>query len=364
VTDGPQSIAVNTYTNRVYVGNGNIPTALSVIDGDTYTVIDTFPLELGFLAGVGLAVNSETDRVYATSPLDDVVVALDGTTGDILDTIAVGSFPVGVGVDAVTNRVYVTNMGDDSISVIDGATNSVISTIAVNSGLNPSAIAVNPLTNRIYVANLNPLATGEGSVSVIDGASEEVMAVLPMDTAQPSGGFVQGLGLDASANRIYVVDGEPTSGPGVLKVIDGATNSVASTIELDPQAEGVATDPQINRLYVTHLSNPGVPGKVSVLGLEGDGDYDGFADGEEVFVGTDATDNCPDNPDDDAWPPDINNDTAVNVLDLSSVGGAPFGKSSGQPGYSGRVDMNADGSINLLDLSTVGGSPFGRRCSQ
>ena len=56
VADGPQSVAVNTSTNRIYVGNGLTPTSLSVIDGATHTVIDTMPLGLSVLAGIGLAV--------------------------------------------------------------------------------------------------------------------------------------------------------------------------------------------------------------------------------------------------------------------------------------------------------------------
>ncbi|MCH7999340.1 MAG: YncE family protein [Chloroflexi bacterium] len=354
VSDGPQSIAVNTSTNRIYVGNGVTPTSLSVIDGATSTVIDTFPLGLNFLAGIGLAVNSETDRVYATSLFDNVVAVLDGTTGTVLATIAVGVSPVGVDVNTVTNRVYVTNALDDSISVIDGVTNSVISTIALNSGGIPTAIAVNPLTNRIYVANLAIDVLDQGSVSVIDGDTEVVLAVLPMDTAQPSGGFVQGIAVDSGANRIYVTDG-PATGAGVLKVIDGATSSVVSAITLDPRAEGVAVNPQINRAYVTHGSNPEVAGKVSVLGLEGDGDYDGFADSTELFVGTNAVDACANTPatDDeglpDAWPFDFNDNQRADLSDV--LGYIPvFNSFFPIAPYDPRYDLDASGGITLGDV--------------
>ena len=358
VSDGPQSIAVNTSTNRIYVGNGLPPTSLSVIDGATRTVIGTIPLGLSFLAGIGLAVNSDTDRVYVTSMLDNAVGVVDGTTGEVLATVPVGLFPTGVDVNPVTNRVYVTNSGDDSISVLDGVTNSVISTIAVNSGMSPTAVAVNPLTNRIYVANIADAVLEQGSVSVIDGDSEEVLAVLPMDTHGPGGGFVQGIGVDAGSNRIYVIDGGTTpTDPGVLKVIDGVTSSVVSAITLDHQAEGVAVNPQINRVYVTHL----VAGKVSVLGLEGDGDYDGFADGIELFVGTDAVDACAATPaaDDepvDPWPPDFNDSQHVNLLDILPLKPHFGATDPTDPLYDPRFDLAPDGRINLVDVLKI--KPF------
>jgi hypothetical protein len=245
----------------------------------------------------------------------------------------------------------------------------VISTIAVNSGLWPTAVAVNPLTNRIYVANVDAGAVEQGSVSVIDGDTEEVLAVLPMDTYQPSGGFVQGIAVDSGANRIYVTDG-PVNGPGVLKVIDGVTSSVVSAITLDPYAEGVAVNPQINRVYVTHF----VAGKVSVLGLEGDGDYDGFADGTELFVGTDAVAACAatgtaDDEALDAWPPDFNDSRNVNLVDLTGVPNSfknSFGATDPDPNYFARFDLSMDGLINIVDLVGVPNSfksTFGMSCA-
>jgi len=42
----------------------------------------------------------------------------------------------------------------------------------------------------------------------------------------------------------------------------------------------------------------------------------GSPDVTENYMGTDTLDDCPDDSDDDAWPPDINNDTSCNVFDL------------------------------------------------
>jgi hypothetical protein len=95
----------------------------------------------------------------------------------------------------------------------------------------------------------------------------------------------------------------------------------------------------------------------------GDADCDGWTTTLENTISTDPNDGCPDDSSDDAWPPDVTNDTNVNVLDLSTVGGTTFGKSEGQPGYWARADVTGDKAVNVLDLSTVGGAPFGQHCT-
>ena len=125
--------------------------------------------------------------------------------------IPVGDTPYGVAVNEATNRIYVTNTRGDSVSVIDGATGTVGSSIAVGDqpgrrggqrgheprlrrqrqqrhrerdrrrdrdrhrhpitvGDSPYGVAVNETTNRVYVTNRD-----SDSVSVIDGATGTVI---------------------------------------------------------------------------------------------------------------------------------------------------------------------------------------------
>ena len=49
---------------------------------------------------------------------------------------------------------------------------------------------------------------------------------------------------------------------------------------------------------------------------DSDCDDDQFSDYIELYLGTDPVDACPDAITDDAWPPDMNNDTRANVLDV------------------------------------------------
>jgi hypothetical protein len=91
-----------------------------------------------------------------------------------------------------------------------------------------------------------------------------------------------------------------------------------------------------------------------------DSDCDGFTAAVENAAGTDANSHCGAG----AWPPDINNDTYVDVIgDISSVGGG-FGESV--PPASARYDIAPDppdGYVDVIgDISLMGGF-FGTSCS-
>ena len=80
-----------------------------------------------------------------------------------------------------------------------------------------------------------------------------------------------------------------------------------------------------------------------------DQDRDGFSDQVEGYVGTDKADNCADDVNDAAWPPDINNDKTVNTLDVGAFRSV-FSSKVGDANYNRRYDLNADQVINLSDI--------------
>ncbi|MEX0800923.1 MAG: YncE family protein [Dehalococcoidia bacterium] len=360
VEDGPIAIAVNTATNRIYVTNTN-SSSLSVIDGASDTAIGTIGLPLGSLSGTAVSVNPETNRIYVPSIFDNALAVIDGASGSVVDVIDVGVFPVGVDLNTVTNTVYVGNGGEGTVSVVDGATNTVTTTIDLGATHAPMGVGVNPVTNRVFVATFDPASsTIPGTVDVIDGGTEQVLASIPMDTSSPSGGFAQGLKVDPAINKVYVTDSTVVT--GALQVIDGMTSTIASTTVLPPLPEGVAVTPQTNRIYVTHGSNPGVHGSVSVLGREGDGDGDEFIDGAELNMGTDPMDVCPDSPAEDAWPPDFNQDTDADIGDVVQ---AFMGKILNPPNYDPRSDPSGDGAINIGDVAQLyGGGNILSQCTE
>lgn len=90
---------------------------------------------------------------------------------------------------------------------------------------------------------------------------------------------------------------------------------------------------------------------VALAGADSDGD--GFDDPTELFVGTDAQQPCnqtttADDEEPDAWPPDFNDDTQVNILDVVRLRGV-YGTDSGSEGYDQRFDLDANGNIGVTD---------------
>jgi len=91
---------------------------------------------------------------------------------------------------------------------------------------------------------------------------------------------------------------------------------------------------------------------------DADGDSHGvglprvFGDDIEASLMTDQQNACPDDPNDNAWPPDLNNDTAVNILDVLLFRGRIM-SALGDPGYEERFDLSFDGTINIVDVVTM-----------
>jgi hypothetical protein len=93
-------------------------------------------------------------------------------------------------------------------------------------------------------------------------------------------------------------------------------------------------------------------------------DLDGFSNGIECSAGTDPGADCASNSSHDAWPPDINNNGSVGVIDdLTAVAGAAF---QSVPPAPARYDIDPDppnGTIGVIDdLATVAGV-FGQSCT-
>ncbi len=101
-----------------------------------------------------------------------------------------------------------------------------------------------------------------------------------------------------------------------------------------------------------------------------DSDGDGYDDATETYLGTDPQDDCPDNQNDDAWPPDLagangkfgKHDGVINVLDMCELLPPHFGHREGEEDFEERRDLNADGINGTLDLAQLLPPMFGSTC--
>jgi len=75
----------------------------------------------------------------------------------------------------------------------------------------------------------------------------------------------------------------------------------------------------------------------------GDADCDGFTTSDETVIATNPAVACDDEVGPPDWPPDFNDDKAVNILDVFQMFPVWFGVSQ-------RQDLNLDGVVNILDV--------------
>ena len=99
----------------------------------------------------------------------------------------------------------------------------------------------------------------------------------------------------------------------------------------------------------------GTTASVSTV-ADSDVDKDGFSDAKEGFIVTNALSACGEN----AWPPDIDNDKKITILDTLAVAGSVM--SGNVPGYTLRHDLNPDGVIDQKDVDVVTGN-YGKTCT-
>jgi len=85
-----------------------------------------------------------------------------------------------------------------------------------------------------------------------------------------------------------------------------------------------------------------------------DSDKDGFSDGIEDYIRTDEDDNCADDANDAAWPPDFNNDKQVNTADVDMF--RPYLGQKVKGVKNRRFDLDANKVINVSDILTL--SPY------
>jgi hypothetical protein len=160
----------------------------------------------------------------------------------------------------------------------------------------------------------------------------------------------------ASSEEIITIYGAG-DGDKLGSVAAGDVNGdgVDEVLVAAPYADGVGgTRQACGEAYVIWLGDSdgdSLPDIGDPCPTEADCDDDQFDDYIELYVGTDPLDDCPDDPTDDAWPPDTTINTEIDVLDLFQfVLANVLATTVGDPNYDARFDLNADESINVLDL--------------
>jgi DNA-binding beta-propeller fold protein YncE len=144
------------------------------------------------------------------------------------DVIPVGNAPHRIDVDQDSNRIYVGN--EWGATVIDGSTHDVVTSY----DLDVLDLAINPVTEKLYVTTSNVL--GYTGISVVDTNTDVVVKNLTE--------FGTTVAVNSQTNKIYVANN------GVVRVIDGSTDTVVKTISGFTDAVEIAVDEKLNKVYV------------------------------------------------------------------------------------------------------------------
>ncbi|HET9086911.1 MAG TPA: YncE family protein [Acidobacteriaceae bacterium] len=114
------------------------------------------------------------------------------------------------------------------------------------------ASAVNPTTNMVYVVESgSPQSTNNGTLFAVNGASNSIASTLP-GLDRPVA-----LDVDSGTNKIYIANGNANT----ISVVSGTSNTSVATIPVGASPAAVAVDQATHAVYVANSKD----GTVSVI---------------------------------------------------------------------------------------------------
>ena len=219
----PQAIAVDSDTDTAYVSGFadtvQVPGSVEVIDLATDKVTATIKDVGG--EGSSIAVDEDSDRVYAYGP-DNSVAVIDGATNSVTTSIPLYPFTWNearneIAVDAATDVIYVGARGTyGDVVAIDGRTNALVTAVPVPYFGETTGLAVNPATNTVYATSSS---SGNSDILVISGASNTITDIISPRIAP------EDITVNPGADVYYTLTGD------LISAFSGATNAILGTTD-------------------------------------------------------------------------------------------------------------------------------------
>ena len=254
-----EAVAVNSATNKIYVGDAanlfysvdgatNVPTLITGLPSGT----DIRAIAIDSGTNQIIAWDYQFDKVYVLDGSDNSVTAtipvassnpgfivadsaanlayvvltsvyvVDPVAGSLVATIPLSGQGVGAALNAALNRLYV--LTSQNVTVIDVGQHSVVTTIPLN-GYLLNAIAVNPVTGDYYVG---ASTAGVAHVFVYDPSSNTQIADLS-GTTYPAITGATSIVANRLTNTVYVGTDQGTS-TSVGAAIDGMSQAVSALV--------------------------------------------------------------------------------------------------------------------------------------
>jgi DNA-binding beta-propeller fold protein YncE len=190
---------------------------------------------------------------------DNTVVALDGTTFEVVKTIELtggrnapsrdpdnGAFDAARGLYYVAVRTRTEGSKEGSIEIIDTKAAKLIGSIKMN-GQEPAGIVLDPVANRLY-AGMGDIVNGESVVKVVDTEKRTIIA----EWSTAGGPQPHVAGLDAAHHRLFMgsrLGGGHNVEPGKLVIINTDTGKVIETLDAVGGGDEIFYDAPTKRLY-------------------------------------------------------------------------------------------------------------------
>ncbi|MCY2930837.1 MAG: YncE family protein [Planctomycetota bacterium] len=232
-------VTVDPVGRRIYVARA---TRVMVFDADTGVLAGEVP---GLKGAHGVALVPGGAIAFATSGLDNLVLAFDTKTLAVLHQIKAGQKPDAVCYDPASKKIFAFNGRSGEATVIDpAAPQSAPGTVAIGGKLEAG---VSDEAGRVYV-NVEDKA----EVAVIDTKTMTVSARWPL----APGALPTGIALDAARGRLYVGCSNEK-----LVVLDVKSGKVLADLPIGPRVDGVAYDPTLQAA----LSTSGGDGTIAVV---------------------------------------------------------------------------------------------------
>jgi len=239
-TSPAQTLAITQTGPFAYVANINSNT-VSVINIPTGQVTNSIVVGSG---PWGTAISPDQTQVYVTNNHGNNVSAINAASGSVVATIPVQLSPFGVAFTPDGKGVYVVNGSSNSVSVIDPATQTVVATVPVQNS--PVGVAMAPTSNGTFAYVTN---SGSNTVSVIAvGSNPSVVQTIPVGTGP------RWVTVSPNSMWAYVEN----AGSNNVSVISVATNQVTTTISVGTSPFGAAFTPDNSTVYVANSGSNNV----------------------------------------------------------------------------------------------------------
>lgn len=191
----PDSIVYDPASKRVFAANAKDKT-LSVIDTASNQVIKSIAL-----AGTPeTAVVNAKGQLFVALEDKNAIAVIDTAAMSVVRQYDIGAScdePAGLAIDAATDHLF-AGCHNAKMAVVDGRTGKVLATPAIGKG--NDATGYDPERKRVFASN------GEGSLTIINGAAPfEVLQTVPTMARGRT------MALDTVSHQVFIVSAELAS---------------------------------------------------------------------------------------------------------------------------------------------------------